>query len=86
MVLVCRRGFRVHRGGLGVRIVCWRGISGLPGRRHLHRQGLARTRSEAGRDGVPPQTTMHLVEMSTYVGFGSKAFEAHGAGFSGRCA
>lgn len=65
---------------------CWRGIVALPGGRDLQREGLAGPRGDAGGDGVPPETTMHLVEMTAYVGFSGKGFEAHWAGFSGRCA
>ena len=65
---------------------CWRGIVALPGGCDLQREGLARSRGNAGCDGVPPQTTVHLIIMAAYVGFGSKGFEAHWAGFSSRCA
>lgn len=65
---------------------CGRGIVALPGGGDLQREGLARPRGNTGCDGVPPQTTMHLIIMAAYVGFGSKGFEAHWAGFPGRCA
>ncbi len=56
---------------------CWRGVVALPGGRDLQRERLARPRGYAGCDGVPPQAAMPLVEMTAYVGFSGKGFEAH---------
>lgn len=64
----------------------WRGIVALPGRRDLQGEGLSGPRGDAGRVGVPPQAAVHLVKVTPHVGFGSKGFEAHWAGFSSRCA
>lgn len=65
---------------------CWGGIVALPGGCDLQRERLAGSGGDAGCDCVPPQTAMHLVEMTAHVGFGGKGFEAHWAGFSGWCA
>lgn len=62
----------------------WRGSVALPRGCELHREGLTRPCSDAGRDGVPPKTTVHLVEVTPHVGFGSKGFETHWAGLSCR--
>lgn len=64
----------------------WGGVVALPGGRDLQREGLARPRGNAGSVGVPPQAAMHLVKVAAHVGFGSESLEAHGAGFSSRCA
>lgn len=71
-------------GGLGGLATCRRGVVALPGRCDLQREGLAGPRGDAGRDGVPAQAAVHLVEMTAYVGFSGKGFEAHWAGFSSR--
>lgn len=66
------------RGGVAVVV--------LLGRRDLQREGLARPRGDAGRQGVPPKASVDLVEVTANVGFSGEVFEAHWAGFSSRSA
>lgn len=86
LVLVWRWCFRVHRGGLGAVATCWRGIAALSGRRDFQWEGLAGTWGYAGCDGVPSQTTMHLIKVASHISFGSEGFEAHWTWLSSRCA
>lgn len=86
LVLVRWCCFRVHRCWLGVVPACGRGVVALPWGCGLQAQWVTRFRGRAGCDGVPPQAAMDLVEVTPHVGFSGEGFEAHGAGFSGRCA
>lgn len=63
-----------------------RGIVGFPGGCDLQGKGLTRSGGDAGCDGVPTKAAMNLVEVTANVSFSGKRFEAHGAGFSSRCA
>lgn len=85
LVLVWRCCFGVDHSGLVV-ATCWWGIVALPGGCGLQRERLARSWGNTGCDSVPPKTTMHFVKVTAHIGFGSKRFEAHWAGFSSRCA